>query len=109
MAIPRTSSTLPEHPLIQCEARVTRLNGWSWEVEGHINTQLIMTALLLQITMEWMEILSLLCLCSAISAANIPGCTHYITGRARGLDCSGSNITSIPQLPEEEASKLTEM
>ena len=25
---------LSEHPLIHCEIPTTRLNGWSWEVEG---------------------------------------------------------------------------
>ena len=27
-------SSRAEHPLIQCEAPATRLNRWSWEVEG---------------------------------------------------------------------------
>jgi len=32
--MPGVSSALPEHLLIQCEARATGLNGWSWEVGG---------------------------------------------------------------------------
>jgi len=32
--MPRVSATLPGHPLIQREARATRLNGWSRKVRG---------------------------------------------------------------------------
>jgi len=32
VSLPGPTHTLPEHPLIQCEAPATRLNGWSGEV-----------------------------------------------------------------------------
>jgi len=32
VTMPRTIH--PRHPLIQCEAPTTRLNGWFWEVGG---------------------------------------------------------------------------
>jgi len=32
LTVGRASFTLPEHPLIQCEAPATKLNGWFWEV-----------------------------------------------------------------------------
>jgi len=34
LRLPGPAHTLPWHPLIQCEAPATRLNGWSWEVGG---------------------------------------------------------------------------
>jgi len=34
VSLPGPTHTLPGHPLIQCEATATRLNGWSWEVGG---------------------------------------------------------------------------
>jgi len=34
VSLPGPTHTLPGHPLIQCKAPATRLNGWSWEVGG---------------------------------------------------------------------------